>query len=87
MSKIAKSITLLLIVLLLVTVPVMAKKKKQDAEPEAPEGPFNAGTFAGLALRNIGPATTSGRISDFAVDPRIRKRYFVAVGSGGVWGT
>ncbi len=84
MYKLAKSVILVFLLLLLVAFPVSAKKKKQTAEP-AKEGPFTAKTFSGLALRNIGPALTSGRIADFAVDPRNRKRYFVASASGGVW--
>lgn len=44
-------------------------------------------TFAGLKLRGIGPALLSGRVGDFAVNPRDRAHYFVAVCSGGVWKT
>lgn len=47
--------------------------------------PMSAATFAGLELRSIGPAFMSGRIADFAVDPRNPKRYFAAAASGGVW--
>jgi photosystem II stability/assembly factor-like uncharacterized protein len=50
-------------------------------------GGFTASTFAGLRLRSIGPATTSGRVSAFAVDPNNRKNYYVAAASGGVWKT
>lgn len=46
-----------------------------------------ADAFAGLALRGIGPALTSGRIGDIAVDPTNPSRWFVAVASGGVWRT
>jgi hypothetical protein len=48
---------------------------------------MTAETFAGLKLRALGPALTSGRVVDFAVDPRNRARYFVAVCSGGLWKT
>jgi photosystem II stability/assembly factor-like uncharacterized protein len=42
----------------------------------------------GLAkLRSIGPGLTSGRVSGFAVDPKDRAKYYVAVASGGVWKT
>lgn len=40
-----------------------------------------------MRLRGIGPAFTSGRVSQFAVDPENPARYFVAVASGGVWRT
>ncbi len=44
-------------------------------------------TFSGLMLRNIGPAMTSGRIADIAIDPGNENIWYVAVGSGGVWKT
>jgi photosystem II stability/assembly factor-like uncharacterized protein len=43
--------------------------------------------FAGMKLRNIGPAYMSGRIADIAIDPRNPSIWYVAVGSGGVWKT
>src|ERR1043166_10263963 len=44
-------------------------------------------TFAGLELREIGPATTSGRILDLAVDPRDERVWYIATAGGGVWKT
>jgi photosystem II stability/assembly factor-like uncharacterized protein len=43
--------------------------------------------FAGLRLRSVGPAVTSGRVSGIAVHPRDRSHYYVAAASGGVWKT
>lgn len=40
-----------------------------------------------LKLRAVGPALTSGRISDLAIDPGNPSRFFIAVASGGVWRT
>ncbi|NNE03397.1 MAG: glycosyl hydrolase, partial [Eudoraea sp.] len=40
-----------------------------------------------LKWRNVGPALTSGRISDFAFNPDNPFEYYVAVSSGGVWKT
>lgn len=48
---------------------------------------FNSGTFSALRFRSIGPAVTSGRISDFAVNPSNHSEYYVATASGGVWKT
>jgi len=48
---------------------------------------FTEKTFAGLKLRNIGPAFMSGRIADIAIHPRDYSVWYVAVGSGGVWKT
>ena len=43
--------------------------------------------LSGLRFRNIGPAMISGRVSEFAVNPRDRSEFYVAVASGGVWKT
>ncbi len=48
---------------------------------------FSSGTFSGLIFRSIGPALTSGRISDIAVHPNDYSTYFVTAASGGVWKT
>ncbi|MGB4846643.1 MAG: glycosyl hydrolase [Saprospiraceae bacterium] len=48
---------------------------------------FDTLDLSGLKFRNLGPAITSGRIVDFAVDPKNHKRYFVASAAGGVWRT
>ncbi|MEM6803882.1 MAG: glycosyl hydrolase, partial [Bacteroidota bacterium] len=70
---------LLLILCASLSIPAFAQKKDKD--------PLNAGTFAGLKLRNIGPAFTSGRIADIAIHPDNDNVWYVAVGSGGVWKT
>lgn len=59
----------------------------QPADQQQPEELMSAGTFAGLALRSIGPALMSGRVGDLAVNPDNRAEYYVAVASGGVWKT
>ena len=43
--------------------------------------------LASLALRPIGPAITSGRISDFAFHPERKHEYYVATASGNLWKT
>ncbi len=40
-----------------------------------------------LNFRQIGPATTSGRISDIAVNPTNHAEFYVAAAYGGVWKT
>jgi photosystem II stability/assembly factor-like uncharacterized protein len=40
--------------------------------------------LSGLRLRSVGPALTSGRITDIAIAPD-RKTWFVATAAGGVW--
>ncbi|HXG85110.1 MAG TPA: hypothetical protein VNI84_13910 [Pyrinomonadaceae bacterium] len=60
--------------------------KKPD-ESRKPSDPMSSPIFAGLKLRLVGPAFTSGRISAFAVNPKEPSHYFAAAASGGVWKT
>ncbi|HVT03672.1 MAG TPA: glycosyl hydrolase [Thermoanaerobaculia bacterium] len=55
--------------------------------PATPEAGVTEKTFSGLELRSIGPALTSGRVIDLAVDPHDSRIYYVAAASGGVWKT
>ena len=59
----------------------------QDEAPSEPESVLNSSTFAGLGLRNLGPALMSGRIADIALHPDDPSTWYVAVGSGNVWKT
>jgi len=68
---------------ILITLPVLAKKGEEKKD----EGKYKTSTFSGLKFRNIGPALTSGRIADIAVNPNNSAEYYVAVASGGVWKT
>ncbi len=69
-------------------VAVAKPNAKQTATTEKKdEGPLSASTFEGLTMRGIGPALTSGRIVDFAVDPANSSTWWVAAASGGVWKT
>ncbi|MEK6301786.1 MAG: glycosyl hydrolase [Acidobacteriota bacterium] len=69
--------------------PAKSAVKEADSKKEEPKkpDPMSSGTFTGLKLRSIGPATTGGRIIAIAVDPNDFSRYFVGVASGGVWKT
>ncbi|MCP4903140.1 MAG: glycosyl hydrolase [bacterium] len=82
-----KRFTLLLLAGLLVfpQVGMAAKDKAEDDNGE--KSLLSSGTFSALKLREIGPAVTSGRITDFAVNPDNTAEYYVAVASGGVWKT
>ena len=66
------------------TLSARSKSKPAEADP-APK--LDAATFAGLQFRSIGPALTSGRISDIAVHPRNPNVMYVATAAGGLWKT
>ena len=59
--------------------PLNAQRKKALVNKEV--------SLDALKFRNIGPAFLSGRIADIAIDPNNENRWYVAVGSGGVWKT
>src|SRR5262249_46571012 len=69
------------LVLALALVPAADKPQAPDAAS------LSSANFAGLKLRALGPALTSGRIIGFAVHPTNPDQYYVAVASGGVWKT
>jgi photosystem II stability/assembly factor-like uncharacterized protein len=78
----------LLILALALSIPGFAAKKGAERPAEDEDDRLlSADTLAGLKLRSLGPAINSGRISDFAVTPGKRHRYFAAAASGGVWRT
>lgn len=69
--------------IMVIVLPVMVMAQTKMAT--APE--FNTAVFSNLKFRSIGPAVTSGRISDFAVNPNNNSEYYVATSAGGVWKT
>ena len=70
-----------LFVMLLILIPILsnAEEEKKDS--------ISSSTYCGLKWRNIGPAFTSGRISDFVVNPKNSSEYYIAVASGNIWKT
>ncbi|OFX83119.1 MAG: glycosyl hydrolase [Bacteroidetes bacterium GWF2_33_16] len=77
----------LLMAFLLSSGSLMAQKgdTKKDVKKEEPA--IKSDILGGLKFRNIGPAFSSGRIADFAVNPKNPYEYYVAVASGHVWKT
>ena len=89
-----RALTFLLALLLLLSGGVEAAGKKdkkakgeKEEEKEEEKGPLSSGSFSALKFRTIGPAVTSGRVSDIAVHPTDPHTWIVTVASGGVWRT
>ncbi len=70
---------------LLISSLCYSQKKLKSVQEKSDS--LKAETFKGLSFRSIGPAVTSGRVVDFAVNPTNKKEYFVAAACGGVWKT
>ncbi|UCH66252.1 MAG: glycosyl hydrolase, partial [Ignavibacterium sp.] len=79
-----KRTSILLLLLIILTSFSFAQNNDEEKEDKSP---YKSSTFNGLKFRSLGPAITSGRITDFAVNPNNYHEYFVAVGSGNVWKT
>ena len=69
-------------ILLLAAASVAAQ---QPPTPRADTARPMSAVVSGLTLRSIGPALTSGRIADIAVNPADKSIWFVASAAGGVW--
>ena len=78
----------LLLVVAISTSQVYAQKKKPEKTLAAPsKEASNAAILNGLKFRSVGPALTSGRIADLAINPLNHNEYYVAAAAGGVWKT
>jgi photosystem II stability/assembly factor-like uncharacterized protein len=81
------SIPLLFLFLVSGTTQLDARTKKKDKKEDIQEDSTDLSIGKGLKWRGIGPAMTSGRIADFAVNPANPSEWFVGVASGHVWKT
>ena len=61
-------------------------KTEEKKATEKPEW-LRSSTYSCLSFRNIGPAVTSGRVSDIVVNPQNKSEWYVAAASGGVFKT
>ncbi|MDF1612592.1 VPS10 domain-containing protein [Stygiobacter electus] len=80
-----KYIKVIISILLFVSITLPAQKEKSTEKKE--KELLTSETVAGLKFRGIGPAFTSGRIADFAVNPNNHSEYYVASASGHLWKT
>jgi len=80
-----KNLTILL--LLVISLPLLAQRNRQNNRGTEAKSALSKANFSGLKFRSLGPALTSGRIADIAVNPNNFNEYYVATASGGVWKT
>ena len=48
---------------------------------------IDAGSVSSVSFRMVGPALTSGRVSDIAIHPSNTDTWYVSTASGGLWKT
>ena len=93
MQNVFQKMLTILLVGALVATPALAQKKKAAKAESVPTSSLAADSkkeelpLGGFKLRSIGPAVTSGRVLDIAVNPQNYSEYYVATGGGGVWKT
>ncbi len=85
LSSMFKGLVTMLIIGMIFGFTTAADKKEK--KEEAKKDPVSSSTFGALKFRSIGPAFTSGRIADIAVNPRNFSEYYIGVAAGGVWKT
>jgi len=87
LKSIKKAVSLYMLIFLCVLQIFAQKKDNTKKDADKPKDPMSADVFNGLKFRSIGPAFCSGRIADFAVNPKNHSEYYVAVAAGNVWKT
>lgn len=77
---------LVLVAMAIAAQPLFAQKK--ESKPTVNADPLlKENLYQNLSFRCIGPAVTSGRIVDIAVNPTNRSEWYIVSASGGVWKT
>ncbi|MHC1702890.1 MAG: WD40/YVTN/BNR-like repeat-containing protein [Tenuifilaceae bacterium] len=83
----SKASILLILAFIVLSPSLLFGQKKDVKKVEIKDSLVNSSLVSGLKFRNIGPAFTSGRISDFAVNPKNHSEFYIAVASGHIWKT
>jgi photosystem II stability/assembly factor-like uncharacterized protein len=78
---------IIVLALMLLMASPSFSQKKSSGTVASKDTLFNSGVLGGFNFRSIGPAVTSGRVSDVEVNPNNINEYYVAAASGGVWKT
>lgn len=77
----------LIILFTAISQPAEAQRRQRNAGQETDEFTVKSPMLSALKFRLIGPASYSGRIADFAVNPEDPSEYYIGVASGGLWKT
>ena len=76
-----------IVIIVALCLPALSFSQKKKADDGKDKDPMSSSSFEGLKFRSLGPALTSGRISDLAINPNNKSEWYIAVASGGVWKT
>ena len=67
--------------------PVRRANDSRQAAPPPSGDRLTAEVLKGLEFRSIGPAISTGRVQDIAIDPKSPNTWYVATAFGGLWKT
>ncbi|WP_323755561.1 glycosyl hydrolase [Roseivirga sp.] len=84
--RLFKPLCLFLAFVLVSTTAFAQRNKKEPAKAEVND-PLKGISLGTLKFRSVGPALTSGRIADIAVNPSNHSEFYVGAAAGGVWKT
>ena len=88
-----KNIFIAIVLAFFICMSSAAQKKKVSPKDQAKvtekekKDTVLSSAFAGLKFRSIGPAWASGRISDFAVNPKDHSEIYAGIAAGNIWKT
>jgi photosystem II stability/assembly factor-like uncharacterized protein len=85
--KLVHLLGILLVSIVLVPAAFSQEKSAADEKGKTVSDKVDSGFLSALSFRSIGPALTSGRVGDIALDPNSPNTWYVAVGSGNIWKT
>ena len=83
----ATSRALIAVLVLVFATPLAAQRGGRGGPPPIQLTATPDDPFAALRFRSVGPAFTSGRHADMAVDPKNPHVWYVAMAAGGLWKT
>ncbi|KYG81578.1 photosystem II stability/assembly factor-like uncharacterized protein [Roseivirga ehrenbergii] len=72
---------------LLISANSFAQRNKKEQTKTDVDDPLKGISLGTLKFRSVGPALTSGRIADIAVNPSNHSEFYVGAAAGGVWKT
>jgi photosystem II stability/assembly factor-like uncharacterized protein len=80
-----RTLGIILLVVASTVADAQSKTTNKSAAARPDSSKFTTGLLSGLKLRSIGPALTSGRVADIAIDPSDKRTWYVGAAAGGVW--
>jgi photosystem II stability/assembly factor-like uncharacterized protein len=87
LSRLSPILICILLLVFLAHPGFSQRKKSVKEEADNSNDPLKGYSLSSLKFRSIGPALTSGRIADIAVNPSNASEFYVGAAAGGVWKT